>query len=100
MLATFGSPEVTASPFHAEIAAPLVARLKSLLEADDGEAIDAIQPVTDALAGVVAAEALASLRNSVNELDFGAALAKLGEIAAELKLSLNEPPARMPTGRS
>ncbi|MEO8370466.1 MAG: hypothetical protein ABI806_14885 [Candidatus Solibacter sp.] len=68
--------------------------MNSLLDAGDGDAIDAIQPVTDALAGVVEAEVLASLRDSVDELDFNAALFKQGEIATEVNLSLDEPQSR------
>ena len=99
VLATFGSPEATTGSFRLETASPLLARLNSLLEANDGDAIDAIRPVMEALAGAVDAEVLTSLQNSVNELDFGAALTKLGEIATEVNLSLDEPPPRVRTQR-
>jgi len=95
VLGAFGPPQAPAASFCVETAWPMVARLKALLEANDGDAIDAIQPVADALAGAVDAMILASLRYSVYELDFGAALVKLGEIATEVNLSLDEPPSRI-----
>jgi CheY-like chemotaxis protein len=80
-LGSFGAPGVAASS-----ASPLVARLKSLLEANDGDAVNALQPVAAALAGGVEAELLTSLRDSVHELDYGAALATLGRIVKEINL--------------
>jgi len=94
VLGTFASSEAPTSSFNAETAAPLIARLKSLLEANDGDAIDSTQEVTAVLAGGVNAELLASLRNSVNELDFQAAMDKLSEIARVINLSLDKPASR------
>jgi CheY-like chemotaxis protein len=91
VLGTLAPPPAAAIPFDARTAAPLVARLKSLLQARDGDAADAIRQVADALAGGVDAKLLAALHNSIDEFDFDGALAKLGEIAAECNLGLDEP---------
>ncbi|HTS63681.1 MAG TPA: response regulator [Candidatus Acidoferrales bacterium] len=95
VLGTFAPPEPAAA-FDTEVAAALLVRLRSLLEAKDGDAADAVQEVAGALAGGVDAKLLAALRASVEEFDFPSALAKLGEIATECNLSLDEPASRMP----
>ena len=82
------SAAAPANAFNAETAAAAVARLKSLIEANDGDAAEAVQPVADALAGKVDADRLAALRESVDEFDFDGALSKLGEIAKDCSLSL------------
>ena len=74
--------------FDAQQAAAAVAKLKSLIEANDGDAADAVQQVSEALAGKVDAQRLTALRESVDEFDFDGALSKLGEIARECNLSL------------
>ena len=86
-----GEPAPAEAPkgaFDSKAAAVAVARLKSLIEANDGDAADAVQQVADALAGRIDARRLAALRGSVDEFDFDGALAKLGEIASECNLSL------------
>jgi CheY-like chemotaxis protein len=77
-----------ARAFDAEAAAAAVSRLRSLIEANDGDAADAVQQVADALAGKVDAGRLSALRNCIGEFDFDAARSKLDEIAGECKLSL------------
>jgi CheY-like chemotaxis protein len=86
VLGTLGPPEAHATAFHAKTAAPLVAQLKSLLEAKDGDAADVIQQVTDALVGGVGAKRLDALRKSVSEFDFEAALGQLSEVVKECNL--------------
>jgi putative two-component system response regulator len=70
VLGTFAPPEAPTRVFHAETAARSVARLKSLLEAKDGDVAEALQQVTDALVGGVDAKLLSVLRNSVDEFGF------------------------------
>jgi signal transduction histidine kinase/DNA-binding response OmpR family regulator/HPt (histidine-containing phosphotransfer) domain-containing protein/HAMP domain-containing protein len=78
----------TAAAFNAETTAAAIARLKSLIEANDGDAADAAQAVADALAGTVDAGRLDALRVSIDEFDFDGALAKLNEISAECRLAV------------
>jgi len=77
------APPAAPPAFRLETAAPLVSRLKCLLEAKDGDAVDLIQQVTDALAGGVDEKLLDSLGDSVRKFNFRTALAQLGEIARE-----------------
>ena len=80
----FGEAAPAAAPaaaFNAEAATAAVARLKSLIEANDGDAADAVQTVAEALAGKVDAQRLDALRAAIDEFDFDGALSKLGEIA-------------------
>jgi CheY-like chemotaxis protein len=88
-LATFAPADAAASTFDAEAAAPLIARFQSLLEAKHVEAANLIQQVTDSLAAGVDPKLLESLRNLVDRFDFDGALLKLGEIAAQCKLRLD-----------
>ena len=59
-----------------------------LIEANDGDAADAVQTVAEALAGTVDAQRLDALRAAIDEFDFDGALSKLGEIAEECHLSV------------
>jgi len=77
----------TAAAFDAEGAAAAIARLKELIEANDGDAADAVQTVADALAGAVDAERLDALRASIAGFDFDDAARKLREIALECRLT-------------
>ena len=81
--------QANVSSVHAETLEPSVARLKSLLEVNDGAAVEAMQQVTDALAGEVDANVLAALRKSVNEYDFREALERLCEIGTTCKPRLD-----------
>ncbi|HZT33748.1 MAG TPA: response regulator [Bryobacteraceae bacterium] len=93
VLRTVAPPGEPAGAFQTETATPLVARLKSLLEARDGDAADAAQEVDNALRGRVDAELLAGLRKSVSEFDFQGALAKLDEIATKCNKRSDELPS-------
>ena len=82
------APEAApAGAFNAEAAAAAVARLKSLIEANDGDAADAVQTVAEALAGTVDGQRLGALRAAIDEFDFDGALSKLDEIARECRLT-------------
>jgi signal transduction histidine kinase/DNA-binding response OmpR family regulator/CHASE3 domain sensor protein len=84
-VATASAP---AAAFDPEAAGAAIARLKALIEANDGDAADAVQSVDDALAGTVDPERLRSLRAAIDEFDFHAALVKLGEIADDCQLGV------------
>jgi len=86
-LAEFRPEAAPAGAFNAEAAASAVARLKSLIEASDCEAADAVQDLAEALGGTVDGQRMAALRASIDEFDVDGALNKLGEIARELHLS-------------
>jgi CheY-like chemotaxis protein len=96
VFSTLAAPAAPAPTLDLETAAPLVSRLKCLLEAKDCEAVDIVQQVTDALAGGVDARLLDALRASVKEFNYGTALAQLGEIARACEMSLDETVARKP----
>jgi len=63
-----------------------VAKLRSLIEANDGDAADAVQTVAEVLRGAVDAQRLGALSAAIDEFDFDGALSKLNEIARELHL--------------
>ncbi len=65
-----------------------IARLMGLIDANDGEAADAIEEVAAVLAGKVDCSRLDDLRASVDEFDFDAARTKLIRIASDCHLSL------------
>jgi CheY-like chemotaxis protein len=70
-------------PFDAGAASMAVARLKRLIEANDGDVAGALQAVEDALGMVVEKPRLDTLRNALNDFDFEAALSGLGGIATQ-----------------
>jgi CheY-like chemotaxis protein len=74
-------------PFNGEAAAAAVARLKSLLEASDGDAEEAFRDLQDAVAGAVEKPQLDALGASITDFDFETALRKLDEIAESCKQS-------------
>jgi hypothetical protein len=74
-------------PFDLEAALAATARLKSLLEANDGDAADALPGVLEALGGVVDQRRLGALRNEVANFDFAGALSTLAEITGVRALS-------------
>ena len=73
--------EVRASPFNREAASGAIARLKTLLQASDGDAEEAFRSLHDAVAGAVEQPYLDALSALINDFDFEAALVKLDEIA-------------------
>ncbi len=76
-----------ASGDPASVQEPL-ARLKLLLEADDGEAADFIIDAKSRLAGVLTPAEVKALADRVGKFDFDAALKCLSTIAARLSLNL------------
>jgi hypothetical protein len=80
-----GSGRGSADP--ATVEAPL-ARLKQLLEADDGEAADFIVDARPQLAGVLTSTEIKTLADRVGKFDFDAALKYLSGIASRLSLNL------------
>jgi hypothetical protein len=71
----------------ASVKEPL-ARLKQLLESDDGEAADFIVDAQSRLAGVLTPAEIRTLRDRVGNFDFDAALKCLSGIASRLSLNL------------
>jgi PAS domain S-box-containing protein len=71
----------------ASVKEPL-ARLKKLLEADDGEAADFIVDAKPQLAGVLTSTEIKALADRVGKFDFDAALKCLSGIASRLSLNL------------
>jgi hypothetical protein len=69
------------------VVAPL-ARLKRLLESDDGEAADFIIDARPALSGVLTATEIEALSGHVGDFNFEAALKCLSGIASRLSLNL------------
>ena len=80
-----GFGRVAADP--ATVQEPL-ARLKQLLEADDGEAADFIVDAKPQLAGVLTSTEIKTLSDRVGKFDFDAALKCLSGIASRLSLNL------------
>jgi signal transduction histidine kinase/CheY-like chemotaxis protein/HPt (histidine-containing phosphotransfer) domain-containing protein len=75
-------PPRAAAEFDAQAAAAAIARLRSLIEANDGDAAQAFEAVALALAGAVDQETLGGLKGAIDDFEFDAALARLEEIAA------------------
>ena len=80
-----GAAQAAADP--ATIVEPL-ARLKQLLESDDGEAADFIVDAKSRLSGVLTPAEIKTLTERVGNFDFEAALRCLSGIAARLSLNL------------
>jgi PAS domain S-box-containing protein len=78
-----GSPteQVRTSPYNEEAAAEAIARLRTLLEASDGDAEESFRSLQDAVASAVEKPHLDSLSESINNFNFDRALVKLDEIA-------------------
>jgi CheY-like chemotaxis protein/HPt (histidine-containing phosphotransfer) domain-containing protein/two-component sensor histidine kinase len=76
-----------AADFDTEAATRAVEKLMSLLQANDGDAPDAVEAVASAVAGRVEASRLTALCASIEEFDFEAAQTKLRQIAADCDLS-------------
>jgi PAS domain S-box-containing protein len=73
--------EARTSPFDTEAAAEAIARLRTLLEASDGDAEESFRSLQDVVAGAVEKQHLDGLSASINDFDFDAALVKLDEMA-------------------
>jgi HPt (histidine-containing phosphotransfer) domain-containing protein len=74
------APQTVVTELDSEKADAAVSRLKSLLEANDGDAAEAVNAVADILAGHADGQLLAELRAAVDEFDFDGAKAKLSRL--------------------
>ena len=63
------------------MAADAIARLRTLLEASDGDAEESFRSLHEAVAGAVEKPHLDSLSESISNFNFDRALVKLDEIA-------------------
>jgi len=70
-----------AESFDRERAASAVSRLRGLLEASDAASLDAFNVLREAIAGVVQAQDLDALAETIHNFEFERALAKLQEVA-------------------
>jgi CheY-like chemotaxis protein len=84
-----GAAKPSADP--AIVREPL-ARLKQLLESDDGEAADFILDAKPTLASVLTPAEIRALSDQVGNFDFAAALSSLSGIASRLSLNLEAKP--------
>ena len=73
--------EVWTSPFNKEATAGAIVRLRSLLQASDGDAEESFRSLRQALAGAIDRSSLDDLNASISDFNFDAALVKLDEIA-------------------
>jgi hypothetical protein len=80
----------TAPPLHAvegtnesdpETTSAAIARLRGLIDANDGDAVDALPAVERAVAGNADRSELDALRDALNDFDFDGARSRLEEIA-------------------
>ena len=69
-------------PFDAKAAAAAMERIRELIAANDGGAVEALSALESALAGTVEKTKLEALRDALDNFDFDAAGARLEEIAA------------------
>ena len=69
------------SLFNGEMASAAIARLKSLLDASDGDSEEAFRSLQDAVSSIVDRPHLDDLSASISDFDFEAALMKLDGIA-------------------
>jgi CheY-like chemotaxis protein/HPt (histidine-containing phosphotransfer) domain-containing protein len=75
------APAAAREPFNAEGASTAVARLKTLLEANDADAADAFRAVEDAYSGTIDKSRLDELRDDINNFEFDGALSKLAALS-------------------
>jgi HPt (histidine-containing phosphotransfer) domain-containing protein len=71
-----------AARFDADAAATATARLKTLIDSNDGEAVDAVDELAEGLEGSVDAQQIAQLRAAMDEFDFEKAATALEVIVA------------------
>jgi len=81
------APVAASGKLNPQAAAAAIAKLKGLLEASDGTADDAFNELKTALGGGVEADTLNALGTAIRDFDFDAALAKVEEIAAKIKVN-------------
>jgi len=86
-----GSPsdQRSAIPFNANRAGAAIRHLRDLLDACDGNAVDAAAELVDAATGKASANDLEALEAAVRDFDFEGALARLNIIEQECELSGN-----------
>jgi len=80
----------TETNFDSAKAAEEVARLRSLLEASDGDSEEAFRALQGVLSGHVEGAQLDALGSDISEFEFSGALRKLNAIDRELDLERNE----------
>jgi len=82
---TAKAPQTGAShgAFDSEEALAAIVRLRDLIGANDGDAVDAFPAVEHALRGIVDQALLDALRDAVGDFDFEGADARLADIAAQ-----------------
>ena len=73
--------EASPAPFSEEAAVAAIVRLRTLLEASDGDAEEAFRSLHALVAGTVEKPQLDALNASITDFDFEAALLKLNQIA-------------------
>jgi HPt (histidine-containing phosphotransfer) domain-containing protein len=83
--------EARTTPFDGEAAMAAISRLKTLLEASDGDAEEAFRGLQVAVAGAVERQQLDALGASISDFDFEAALLKLDEFAEFCKQTEDQP---------
>jgi signal transduction histidine kinase/CheY-like chemotaxis protein len=81
-------PVAAAAPaqFDPDTAAAAVARLKSLIDANDGDAADEVDVVAKSLAGAADPQHLAALRSAIADFDFDRASLILDRIARSCRM--------------
>jgi len=75
--------ELMHSPFNGEAASTAIARLKSLLDASDGDSEEAFRSLQDVVAGVVDKAHLDALNSAISDFDFEGASLKLDVITEQ-----------------
>ncbi len=78
-----GGAAKTSRRFEANEVSAAIEHLKTLLEANDGDAIEAFLKLESALAGTYDEQRLRALSTTISEYEFDNALSKLDEIAKE-----------------
>jgi hypothetical protein len=73
-------PAESPTDFDAKAAAEALSRIKSLIEASDGDAVNALTDVESAVGTVVDKTVLDAIRSALDEFDFETALTRLNEI--------------------
>jgi HPt (histidine-containing phosphotransfer) domain-containing protein len=81
------APERASAEFDSQAAAAAIARLQSLVEANDGDAAQAFPALAEALGGAVDVAALNGLKSAIDDFEFDTALARLDEIAGQCHAS-------------
>jgi two-component system, sensor histidine kinase and response regulator len=76
--------------FDAEAASAAVARLRAMIEANDGDAADAFPEVEEALSAIIDKPQLDALRDALGDFDFERALSTLAKVTRQCGLSKEE----------